>query len=69
MLTSSKPTVNGYVHPGSMDLRDTPDIANHLSPIINLIVDVMITQPKRIAAVYSGLPAGKLDGIKKRDGT
>lgn len=60
---------NESVHPGSIDLRDTPEVANHLFAVINLIVEVMISQPKKIAAVYSGLPTGKLDGIKKRDGT
>lgn len=58
---------NESVHPGSIDLRDTPEIASHLFAVINLIVDVMITQPEKIAAIYSGLPAGKLEAIQDRD--
>jgi hypothetical protein len=60
---------NEAVHPGQIDLKDNPDTAAALFALLNIIVDRMITQPKRIADLYSSLPKGKLDAIAKRDGT
>jgi hypothetical protein len=34
---------------------------------LNLIVEDRITRPKQIAELYAKLPAGKLQGILKRD--
>lgn len=58
---------NGAVHPGEIDLRDKPETAVSLCQLINIIVDVMITQPKMIENLYSALPPAKLDAITKRD--
>jgi hypothetical protein len=58
---------NVSVHPGEMNLNDTPEIAHTLFDLVNIIVDVMIAQPKRISILYNSLPEHKLTGIEKRD--
>lgn len=58
---------NESVHPGQMDLRDDPDTATELFRLINLIVEVMISQPKHIETMYSGLPESRRQAIEKRD--
>lgn len=59
---------NEAVHPGEIDLRDSPEIAISLCSLINVIADAMITQPKEIDALYATLPSEKLEQIDKRDG-
>lgn len=58
---------NEAVHPGKIDLRDDVDTAENLFALVNLIADVMITQPKHIAQMYDRLPEGKRDAIEQRD--
>jgi len=58
---------NEAVHPGQIDLRDQPATATQLCSLINIIADAMITQPKTIESLYSGLPQSKLEQIEKRD--
>jgi uncharacterized protein DUF4145 len=58
---------NEAVHPGQVDLRDQPATAAQLCNLINIIADAMITQPKTIESLYSGLPQSKLEQIEKRD--
>lgn len=58
---------NESVHPGEMDLKDDRETAVALFGLVNLIVEDMISRKKRISAVYSKLPAGKLKGIENRD--
>jgi hypothetical protein len=58
---------NEAVHPGIIDLKDSPEIAIKLCTIINIIADLMITQPKLIEQMYSGLPEDKVKGIESRD--
>jgi hypothetical protein len=60
---------NESVHPGTIDLRDQPQTAVQLATLINMIADAMITQPKLVDELYSGLPEAKREEIKKRDGT
>ena len=60
---------NEAVHPGELNLNDTPETAHALFELLNVIVDVMISQPKRIQELYSSLPAGKLQQIQNRDAT
>ena len=58
---------NESVHPGQINLNDNRDIAKKLFELINIIAQIMITQPKDIANSYNNLPEEKLDGIKNRD--
>jgi hypothetical protein len=58
---------NEAVHPGQIDLRDKPETAVHLCQLINIIADAMITQPKMIEELYTGLPDAKREQIEKRD--
>lgn len=58
---------NNAVHPGQIDLKDNSEIAFRLFELINLIAQVMITQPKEIKKLYESLPDSIKDSIKKRD--
>jgi hypothetical protein len=59
---------NGAVHPGELDLRDDLPTALRLLELINMIADVMITQPKRVEALYERvLTPGQKEQIAKRD--
>jgi hypothetical protein len=58
---------NDAVHPGQIDLTDDIETATKLFNLINIIVDVMITQPKEIDNMFNALPENKLEGIKNRD--
>ncbi len=58
---------NESVHPGEIDLNDTPEIAHALFEVVNFIVDDRIAQPKKRAALYASLPAAKRKGIADRD--
>ncbi|WP_324740090.1 DUF4145 domain-containing protein [Tsuneonella sp. CC-YZS046] len=59
---------NNAVHPGQVDLRDDVGTAEKLFDLVNIIADAMISQPKRIAEMFDGLPQGARDAIAKRDG-
>lgn len=60
---------NNAVHPGEINLNDDPNIANSLFEMINFIVEVRISQPKKVAALYNILPEGALKAVEKRDAT
>lgn len=60
---------NNAVHPGEIDLKDDSETALALFHILNTIVDVMITQPKRVENVYSKIPGTVKDAIARRDST
>jgi len=61
---------NNAVHPGQIDLKDDTETANSLFGLINLIVDVMITQPKHVEELYKNVvPEPQREAIKKRDGS
>lgn len=59
---------NNAVHPGQIDLTDDIDTASKLFILINIICEVMITQPKEVDSLFNSLPANQLADIKKRDG-
>lgn len=59
---------NNAVHPGEINLTDSPDIAQHLFNMINFIVEDRIARPKQIGALYMALPEGARTAIEKRDG-
>ena len=58
---------NNAVHPGQIDLKDDAETASNLFNLINLIADVMLTQPKHVAAAYEALPEGARMAIEERD--
>ncbi|MEZ8771610.1 DUF4145 domain-containing protein [Vibrio sp. 10N.247.310.17] len=58
---------NNAVHPGEIDLNDDPKLANSLFEMINYIVEVRISHPKKVAELYSILPEGALNAVEKRD--
>mgnify|MGYP005850601173 CR=1 FL=1 len=51
------------VYPGQIDLKDDRDIALRLFEIVNIIAEVMITQPKRIKKLFA-----KGSGIREAKG-
>jgi hypothetical protein len=59
---------NNQVHPGNIDVRDNPEVATTLFNLVNLIVESLITMPKRVNAVFDSLPDGAKDQIAQRDG-
>jgi len=58
---------NNAVHPGQIDLKDDVVIANKLFNLVNIIAQVMISQPKEIEKLYGGLPENQKKAIEKRD--
>jgi hypothetical protein len=59
---------NNAVHPGEIDLNDTPEVATHLFAMINFIVEDRISRPKEIERLYGTLPEAARQAIEKRDG-
>lgn len=58
---------NNAVHPGQIDLKDDRETAMKLFELINLVAEVMITQPKEIEKLYRSLPQTQLEAINQRD--
>ena len=58
---------NNAVHPGVIDV-DNPETAGRLFELLNVIVEYMIALPKRVGAIYGGLPDTAREAIAKRDG-
>ena len=58
---------NNAVHPGQMDISDDSITVNTLFELINMIVEKMITDPKRIKEIWSKLPKQDQEKIMKRD--
>lgn len=58
---------NNAVHPGELDIRDDTSAAHKLFELVNLIADIMISQPKHIAALYGELPEGARVAVARRD--
>lgn len=60
---------NNAVHPGVINFDDKTDTANKLFGLVNMICEVMISQPKHIALLYENLvPQTARESISKRDG-
>lgn len=60
---------NKSVHPGQVELKDDRETASKLFNLVNVIVDITISQTKHIDALYEEkVPASKKKAIKKRDG-
>ena len=61
---------NNAVHPGELDLKDDTTTANSLFGLVNIIADIMITQPKDVEELYGDIvPSEQRDAIAKRDGS
>lgn len=58
---------NNAVHPGTIDISDTPETAYNLFSLVNIIVQFMITQPRMVDAIYEQLPESSKEAIEKRD--
>lgn len=58
---------NNAVHPGQIDVDDT-EVAGKLFILLNLITDYMVSMPKKVDAMFSGLPDSDKEQIDKRDG-
>ncbi|NOY44859.1 MAG: DUF4145 domain-containing protein [Deltaproteobacteria bacterium] len=61
---------NNAVHPGQIDLKDDIETANILFALVNLVADVMLTQPKHVEEMYNSIiPEGAKEAIERRDNT
>ncbi len=58
---------NNAVHPGQIDIKDDKETALKMFSLINIIAEVMITNPKEIDNLYNTLPETSKNAIKKRD--
>lgn len=47
---------NDAVHPGQIDLKDNKETAVRLFDLVNIIANIMITQPREIEELYNTLP-------------
>ena len=59
---------NNAVHPGQLELADNYDIAEKLFGLINLITEIMISQPKHLSSMFDRLPEGARTAVERRDG-
>lgn len=60
---------NNAVHPGQIDLVDDTTTAGKLFVFVNIICDILITQPKNIDDSYENtVPENLKQAIDKRDG-
>ena len=67
-LDSVRVIGNNAVHPGTIDLNDKLEIAYALFGFVNVICEVLISQPKKIQEFYmNNIPEGAKSGISKRD--
>lgn len=60
-------TGNKAIHPGKIEFDDITDTRT-LFELINLIADALITQPKRVQAIYDSIPEESRKAIEERDG-
>jgi hypothetical protein len=58
---------NHAVHPGEIDLTDSPELAAQMCDLINFIIENRISQPRKVKELYDRLPKRNLDAIEKRD--
>ncbi len=67
-LDSVRVVGNNAVHPGTIDLEDNREIAYALFGFINIICEMLISQPKKIQEFYNtNIPEGAKNGIINRD--
>ena len=61
-------TGNEAIHPGEMNLQDSPELVHSMFSFINMIVEKMIAEPRQIDEMYGKLPEGKRKAADNRDG-
>ena len=66
-LDSVRVIGNHAVHPGEIDLKDDMDTAISLFGLLNMIVEVMISQPKKVDEIFKKIPEGAKKAIKERN--
>ena len=66
-LDAIRVTGNHAVHPGQINFEDKKEDAQSLFGLVNIIVDIMITQPKKLNQIYDNLPEKDRENIAKRD--
>jgi Domain of unknown function (DUF4145) len=66
-LDSLRVIGNNAVHPGEFDVTDDLTTATALFECMNLIVEQLIAEPRRVDELYKKLPQGALDQIQARD--
>jgi len=67
-LDSVRVIGNNAVHPGVIDLKDDVETAYKLFGFLNIICEILITQPKKIKEFYElKIPEKAKDAIMKRD--
>lgn len=68
-LDSVRVIGNNAVHPGQIDLKDDIDTAYKLFGFVNIITEMLISQPKKIKEFYEmNIPENLREQINKRDG-
>jgi hypothetical protein len=65
-LDSVRVIGNNAVHPGQIDANDV-GLTDKLFPLVNLIVEYMISMPARVGNLYESLPDGAKSAVEKRD--
>lgn len=58
---------NNAVHPGELNPEEITQHSIALFELVNQIVEDRIARPKKLASLFSGLPAAALTGIVNRD--
>jgi len=67
-LDSVRVIGNNAVHPGKIDLNDDIEIAYALFGFVNIICEMLISQPKKVKEYYEKhIPENIRNGIEKRD--
>ena len=67
-LDSVRVIGNNAVHPGTIDLNDNIEIAYALFGFVNIICEMLISQPKKVKEYYEKhIPENIRNGIEKRD--
>jgi len=62
-------TGNESVYPGVLDMKDNREVALRLFELVNLIAEIMISEPKRIDELYDKVVSEeKKKAIAGRDG-
>ena len=60
-------TGNHAVHPGTISLEENPEHVTVMFEMINLIVEEIISRPKKVADLFQSLPVNALEAIMRRD--